>query len=231
VRRIDIAGTVTSIAGGGATAGCATTGASTAVSLSAPSGVAVDTAGAVYIADTSRNCIRKVVSGTYSHVAGGGATTGCATTGAATAVSLNGPLGVAVDASGAVYVADTGNNCVRKIGSGTYAQVLGGGATTTCAAATATAVSLSAPEGVAVDSAGAVYVVDTGRRCVRRVVTGASSLLALTGVNSAIGDNGPAIAATMRTPSGIAVNAAGDVFVSDRSATAGSNRVRLVVDP
>ena len=229
VRRIDTAGNVTRVAGGGATTGCTATGAATAVSLSSPSGVAVDAAGVVYIADTGRNCIRKVAAGTYSHVAGGGSTTGCTTTGAATAVSLSGPIDVVVDGAGTVYVADTGRNCVRRVASGTYAHVAGGGATTACASTVASnGVNLSGPEGLALDGFGGIVVVDTGRRCVRRVADGIVARLALTGTNSAIGDRGPAQAATARTPSAAAVMADGGIVFSDRSATSGSNRVRRV---
>ena len=232
IRKVDTAGNVTRVAGGGATTGCANTGAADTVSLLTPSGVAVDSAGTVYIADTGRNCIRKVVSGTFSLVAGGGSTTTCVASGPATALSLSGPIGVAVDSAGAVYVADTGRNCIRKISGGTFTQVAGGGATTACATAVAgTALSLSLPEGVAVDAAGTVYISDTGRRCVRRISGSTSALVAFTGTSASSGDGGPAVAATMRTPSSIALTAAGDLLVSDRASTAGSNEVRRTITP
>ena len=232
VRKVDTAGNVTRIAGGGATTTCNASGPATAVSLSAPRGVAVDASGTVYIADSSRNCVRKVVGATFSHVLGGGATTTCNATGSATAASLSAPNDVAVDGAGTVYVADTGRNCVRKVVGTTFSHVLGGGGTTACTSTgAATAASLSAPEGVAVDMAGRLVVVDRGRRCVRSVSGSTYSQAALTGANSSVGDNGPAISATMRTPSGVAVTASGDVLVTDRATTSGSSKIRSIVGP
>ena len=81
--------------------------------------------------------------------------------------------------------------------------------------------SLSAPQGVAVDAAGTVYVADTGRRCVRQVVGTAVTQVGFTGTNSSTGDNGPALGATARTPSMLSVLADGDLLVSDRATNAG----------
>jgi signal peptidase I len=228
VRMVDTAGNVTRVAGGGTTTACTTTTA-TAVSLSAPSDVEVDASGNVYVADTSRNCVRKVNGTAVTVVAGGGTTTACTTT-TATAVSLSGPLGIDLDASGNVYVADTGRNCVRKVSGTSVTVVAGGGGTTACTAnAAATSISLSAPQDVAVDPTGTTaYVADTGRRCVRQVVSGTASLLAFTGTNSAVGDGGPALGATARTPSFLTVLADGDLLVADRATNAGSNDVRRV---
>jgi signal peptidase I len=232
VRRIDTLGNVTRVAGGGATTTCNSTGAASSVSLSSPRGIDVDASGAVYIADSSRNCIRKVVGSTYSFVAGGGATTTCNSTGAATAVSLSVPNDVDVDASGAVYVADTGRNCIRKVVGSTYSFVLGGGATTTCnSTGAASSVALSTPEGLVVDTSGRVLVAESGRRCVRAVTGSTYSQVALTGTSSSVGDNGPAVAATMLTPSGILIAPGGDLLVSDRSVASGGSEVRTIVGP
>jgi signal peptidase I len=232
VRRVDTAGNVTRVAGGGATTTCNSTGAATAVSLSSPRGVAVDGSGTIYIADAGRACVRRVVGGTYSHVLGGGATTTCNSTGAATSVSLSSPNDVEVDGSGTVYVADTGRACVRRVVGGTYSHVLGGGATTACnSTGAATAVALSAPEGVAIDPSGRVLVAEASRRCVRAVTGTTYDRVALTGTNSSAGDNGPALAATMLTPSGIAVAPDGDVVVGDRSISSGGSEIRSIVGP
>ena len=220
--------TVSPFAGGGANTACTFSGAASAVSMSSPRGVAVDAGGSVYIADFSRNCVRKVTGGNVSGIAGGGASTGCAFSGAATAATLAGPSAVAVDASGSVYVADTTNNCIRKVTSGAISLFAGGGATTACSTAgVATAVSLSAPTGVAVDALGRVLVADTGRRCVRMVTGGNVSLLAGTGTSGSTGDNGPAVAALFNTPADVATASSGDVWIVD----AGTHRVRRVEGP
>ena len=117
------------------------------------------------------------------------------------------------------------------IAGGNFSFVAGGGATTTCTGGAATSFSLSGPTAVAVDASGRVFVADSGRRCVRMVVSGTVTNVALTGTNSGVGDNGPAVAATMRTVAGIALDATGNVFVSDSSNTAASSRVREVVGP
>jgi hypothetical protein len=228
IRKVDTAGNVTRFAGGGATTTCNTAVAPTALSLSSPSGLAVDSTGALIVADTGRNCIRRLTASTTALVAGGGATTACGTT-TATAVSLSAPLSVAVDASNNVYVADTGRNCIRKVVGSTVSVAAGGGATTACTATTtATAVSLSAPQGVAVDSAGTVFVADTGRRCVRQVVGTTVTQVGFTGTNSSTGDNGPALGATISTPSMLSILSDGDLLVADRATTAGSSDIRRV---
>ena len=235
VRRVDTAGNVTRVAGGGATTTCTTaTVAATALSLLTPSGLAVDGTGAVIIADTGRNCIRRISGGNATHVAGGGATTTCTTaTLAPTAVSLSAPADVAVDSGGGVIIADTGRNCIRRISGGNATHVAGGGATTGCTTASIlpTAVSLSAPESVDVDLTGRVIIADTGRRCVRLAAAGAVTPLGFSGTNASAGDGGPAVVATIRTPGGVALRADGSVLVSDRATNAGSNRVRLLRTP
>ena len=109
--------TVTAVAGGGGTTACTTTTA-TAVSLSGPLGIDLDSSGNVYIADTNRNCVRKVTGTTVTAVAGGGGTTACNATATTTTIRLTNPQDVAVDPSGTVYVADTGRRCLRQV-SGT----------------------------------------------------------------------------------------------------------------
>lgn len=232
IRKVDTLGNMTPLAGGGATTTCNAAGVATSVSMSQPKGVTVDSTGAVIVADSGRNCIRKISGASFSHVAGGGATTTCNSTGLATAVSLSNPSDVAVNSSNEVLVADTARNCIRKISGSNFSPVAGGGATTTCGSSGAsTAVSLLAPEGVAVDETGRVLISDTGRRCTRLVAAGSYSQLAFSGTNSSIGDNGPSIAATIATPSGVAVAGDGTIYLADRSTTATSSRVRRIVGP
>jgi signal peptidase I len=230
IRKVDAAGNVSRVAGGGGTTTCTSaTLAATALSLSNPSGLAVAPDGSLVVADTGRHCIRRITGTTATLVAGGGGSTGCATL-TSTSVSLRNPQGVAVAPSGDVLVADTGRNCIRRVSGTSVTRVAGGGSTTSCTAtSTPATVSLSGPEGVAVAADGSILVADTGRRCVRQVTATAVTQLAFTGANAGTGDNGPAIGAQVRTPSGVTVLADGDVLVSDRSTGSAASRVRRVV--
>jgi hypothetical protein len=172
-----------------------------------------------------------VVGATINQVAGAGTGTASACTfaGAATAVILSTTAsGVNVDASGNVYIADTGSNCIRQVSAGAVSQFAGGGANTACSfAGAATAVSLSGPTDLTIDSLGRVVISDNGRRCVRMVTAGNVSLLAGTGTSGSLGDNGPAVAARLTTPSALASNASGDVWIAD----IGPDRIRRVEGP
>jgi sugar lactone lactonase YvrE len=207
------------------------TAAATAAQLSAPAAVAVDASGNVYIADTTNNRIRKVTASTgiITTIAGGGTgNTACTFSGLATAVTLSAPGGVALDSSGNVYIADTTNNCVRKVVGTAISQVAGGGATATCSfAGAASSVKLQAPSSVAIDSAGRVVIADTTSNCVR-LVTGANvALLGGAGGAGSTGDNGPAIAALLSGPAGVAANSSGDVWIADTA----NSRIRKVEGP
>jgi signal peptidase I len=231
IRKVDTAGNVSRVAGGGLTTSCSSaTVTATALWLSNPSGLAVAPDGSLVVADTGRNCVRRITGTTATLVAGGGSTTSCTTASTPATVSLSGPQGVAVTSSGDVLVADTGRNCVRRVTGTATTLVAGGGSTTSCTtASTPATVSLSGPEAVAVATDGSIVVADTGRRCVRQVTATAVTQLAFTGANAGAGDNGPAIGAQVRTPSGVTVLADGDVLVSDRSTGSAASRVRRVV--
>ena len=231
IRRIDPSGAVTRVAGGGGATTCGSGNVTaSSLSLSGPAGVAVAPNGDVIVADTGRNCVRRISGTTATRVAGGGATTTCSSTAVtATALLLAAPQGVAVAANGDVIVADTGRNCVRRISGTSATLVAGGGGSTSCSTATTpTGVSLSGPEAVAVAANGDILIADTGRACVRRASTTAVTQLAFTGSNGSAGDNGPAIAATVRSPAGLSVTASGDLLVSDRSTNNGNTDVRRI---
>ena len=225
-------GNISLFAGTGATTACTYSGSPTGVSLSAPSGLQIDSSGTLFITDTTRRCIRKVSGGTMSQVAGAGTGTAsaCTFSGAATTVILSTTADdVAVDSSGNVYIADSGSACIRKVAGGNVSQFAGGGANSACTyAGAATAVSLSAPGGVAVDSSGRVVIADTSRRCVRIVDTsGNVSQVAGTGSSGSTGDGGPAVAALFNAPSDVTANASGNIWIADT----GTDRVRRVQGP
>ena len=220
-------GFISTIAGGGTgNTACTFSGAATSVTLNAPRGVAVDTSGNVYVADTGNNCIRKITGTTIAQYAGGGATTVCTLSGTPTSVSLNAPRGVAVNSSGNVYIADTGNNCIRKVVGTALSQVAGGGTgNAACTfSGTASTVTLSAPGGIALDSSSNVYIADTTNNCVRKVVGTTVSQVAGGGASTACSFAGAASGASLSGPASVAIDSTGRVVVADSA----RNCVRLV---
>ncbi len=233
-------GTITTLAGTG-TAGYLGDGApAVAARVNAPSGVAVDATGNVYIADSNNNRIRKVApGGTITTFAGTGGTGFSGDGGLATSATIYSPQDVAVDTSGNVYIADHFNNRIRKVaintgiittvaGSGTQAFGGDGGQ--------ATAAQLNRPTGVAVDTSGNIYIADQSNHRVRKVTvaTGVISTVAGTGTAGYDGDGGTAPAAKLNNPFGVAVDGAGNLFIGDtynhrvRKVTAGTGIITTV---
>ena len=140
--------------------------------------------------------------------------------GPATAAELNSPTGVAVDAAGDLFIADSGNNRIREVNlaTGMITTVAGNGTGGYSGdGGPATAAELDYPEGVAVDAAGDLFIADSDNNRVREVnlSTGMITTVAGNGTDGYSGDNGPATAAELNYPEGIAVDAAGDLFIAD----------------
>jgi len=212
-------GTITTIAGSGAG------------QFEGPRGVAVDKNGNVYIADTGNNRIRKITpDGTVTTFAGSdspGVGGGGLADGQSTGAQFRLPVGVAVDGGGNVYVADTGNNRIRKITpDGRVSTIAGSGAAGSGGFADGPAASarFNAPRGIAVDSAGNVYVADTLNQRIRKI-TPAGAVTTVAGSGDQGTANGAAGAARFSSPDGIAVDSTGDLFVADNS----SFRIREIL--
>lgn len=218
-------GNTLTLAGSGAEGGA--DGAGSVATFRYPSGVAVDAAGNVYIADHENHRIRKIVlltNGTsiVTTLAGNGAA-GFAD-GTATTASFNYPAGLAADASGNVYVADFGNNRIRKITPTGLVTTLAGSGAMGNADGTGTSASFNSPLGVAVDAAGNVYVADWFNHKIRKITsTGVVSTFAGSGLPGATDADGTA--ASFNQPHGVAVDPAGNVYVADRS----NQKIRKII--
>jgi hypothetical protein len=203
-------------------------GAPGAAELNAPFGIAVDGAGNVYIADNSNSVIRKVsTTGIITTVAGNGTGGFSGDGGAATAAMLQSPTGVAVDASGNIYIADAANSRIRKVNTSGIITTIAGTGTPgyTGDGGAATAATVNSPVGVAVDGSGNIYIADYNNNVVRMINTsGDISTFAGTGTSGFGGDGGAATAALLALPTAMAIDASGNVYISDQ----GNNRVRMV---
>lgn len=201
-------------------------GPATSAQLNQPYKVAVDSSGDVYIADTANCVIRKVTGGTITTFAGKDVCGYSGDGGAATAAELYEPIGVAVDSSGNVYIADQYNYVVRKVSGGNISTFAGnhtyGFAGDGGPAANA---ELEYVLDVAVDGFGNVYIADQYNQRIRKVNTsGIISTYAGNGTAGYEGDNTLAYQTSLYYPTGVAVDGAGDVIIADYD----NQRVRMV---
>jgi streptogramin lyase len=212
IRAITPAGLVSTFAGTGI-AGAAN-GTDTAT-FNSPLSVAVDGSGNLYVADYGNNLVRKITpAGLVSTLAGSGATG--ADNGNGNTATFNLPESVAVDAAGNVYVADNGNNLIRKITPAGTVTTLAGSGGAGNANGTGNAASFNSPFGIAVDAGGNVYVADAGNNLVRKI-TPAGSVSTFAGSGKKGTGNATGTAASFNTPSGVVVDAAGNVYVADEN--------------
>ena len=181
-----------------------------------PAGVAVDGSGNVYVAEYQNHAIRKITpAGVVTTLAGRPGTSGT-NNGTGTAARFTNPIGVAVDASGSVYVGDSGNHAIRKITSAgvvtTLAGLVGTSGTNDGVGAAAR---FYYPEDVAVDGSNYVYVADAGNHCIRKVAPDGTvtTLAGLCGNSGS--DDGTNSTARFNNPLGIAVDSAGNLYVGD----------------
>ncbi|HWZ50950.1 MAG TPA: hypothetical protein VNW54_05755 [Granulicella sp.] len=203
-------GIISTVAGTGTAGYSGNGGPATRAELNGPSGVAVDGAGDLYIADSSNNVIREVAAGTgtISTVVGTGA-----------AGSLNAPQAVAVDAAGNLFISDNGSGRILMLAAGTttISIVVGSG--------------LSLPRGIAVDGAGNLYIADAGNNRIVMLANAASGTgtpvtLAGNGTAGYGGDRGPATSANLAGPHGVGVDGAGNLYIADTS----NNVIRRVAN-
>jgi hypothetical protein len=195
-----------------------------------PAGIALDSAGDLYIADAANSRVRRVSNGIVTTVAGSGSNGFSGDNGPATSAQLGSPLGVATDSAGALYIADPGTNRLRKVVNGVISTVAGNGASFLGGdAGPATLASLS-PSAVAVDAMGNLFIADISNNRVRKVTNGVITTIAGSPGSGAPGnfggDGGPATNALLSQPRGLALDSSGNIYIAD----SGNNRIRKITN-
>ncbi len=230
VRMISPAGIITTVAGN-QTAGYYGDGfPATSAALRVPSGVVLDSSGNLYIADSGNHAIREVTrDGNITTFAGYGTAGFSGDGGAATSAQLFSPSDVAIDSSGNIYIADTGNSVIRLITASTgYISTVAGnnGVGSTGDGGAAVKASLNGPHGLAVDSTTNIYISEYGDSRIRKVskTNGNISTIAGTGSFGFSGDGGAATKANLANPWGICVDSGGNLYFADQR----NNRIRKI---
>jgi trimeric autotransporter adhesin len=223
-------GTITTVAGTGTSGSSGNGVLATAAQLSQPTCAVLDNAGNLYIGDVATNTVRKVAAGTgiISLYAGNGGVPGYSGDGGpATSASMSGPVGCALDSVGNLYVAEAGNNVVRKItaSTGIITTVAGTGAGAGCQqpanfsgdGGLANKATLSCPYGVAVDAAGDIFISDSGNRRIREVngSTGIITTIAGNGTYGYSGNGGAATSAMIANPEQLALDGSGNLYIAE----------------
>ena len=224
IRKITPAGVVTTLAGSPGEGGTAD-GTGSAARFSLPAGLAVDSSGNLYVADSGNHAIRKVTpAGVVTTLAGSPGTSG-STNGTGTGASFNTPLALAVDGSGNVYVADSYNQLVRKVTAGGVVTTVAGTAGQVGATdGTGTAALFGYPEGIVVDGSGNLFVADTSNATIRKI-TPAGVVTTFAGAPAVAGSaDGTGTAASFSNPNGLTIDGSGNLYVADT----GNHTIRKV---
>jgi sugar lactone lactonase YvrE len=228
IRKVSAAGIITTVAGNGSTGDSGDGGPATGAQLNAPFGVAIDSGGNLFIAEHGGDRVRKVsAGGIITTVAGNGSQGYSGDGGPATSAQLYNPGNVAVDANGNLYIADSLNNRIRKVSAGGIMTTVAGNGSQGYSGdgGRATSAQLYQPQGLTVDARGNLYIADTYNYRIRMVSpAGIIDTVAGDGFENYSGDGGPATAAQLNLPSGVAMDASGNLYIADSL----SYRVRKV---
>ena len=213
---------ISTIAGNGTAGYAGDGGSATSAKISAAYGIAADTHGNVFVADAGNQVIRKITNGIITTVAGNGVFGYASDGSTATNASLAYPLGVAVDRLGNLFIADSANNMIRKVGTNGNILTVAGRWFNEGEPATNACLS---PIGLALDSVGNVYVADNANHRIRKVDTNGNVFtVAGNGMPAFTGNGGPATNASVNNPWGVSVDNAGNLLIADQ----GNRRIRKV---
>jgi sugar lactone lactonase YvrE len=189
------------------------------VPLVLPSAIVFDAAGNLYFAETGNHVVRKLdTTGNITTIAGTGTQGFSGDGGSATAATLDSPQGVALDSANNLYIADTHNHRVRKLTASTGILTTIAGTTPGFSGdnALATAAQLNLPTALALDASNNLYLADTGNHRIRKIsAAGIISTIAGTGTQGFSGDTGPALSATIDSPTGLALDASNNLYLAD----------------
>jgi uncharacterized protein (TIGR03437 family) len=230
IRKVTADGNISTVAGTGTAGDSGTGGAATSAAIRVPCGMALDGSGNLIFADTTNHEIKRIAtSGTITTIAGTGTGGYAGDLHPATQAQLNNPTGIAIDAGGNIYIADSGNHVIRILTTDGNIQTFAGtgkagyfgdggpaGATT----------QLSNPTGLVMDAAGNLYVADSGNGVIRKITPGGGLIttIAGNGFNSYGGDGKPATQAALDHPRAVSVDPAGNLYIADTL----NSRIRVV---
>ena len=219
IRKLGTDGIINTLCGDGVAGYSGDGGPAQSARLQYPSDLAADTAGNLFVADYGNSRIRKIAtSGIIATVAGNGTDRILGDGGPATSGRLDWPYGLAVDTVGNIYIADSGNHRVRKVATNGIISTLAGNGVAgyTGDGGPAERAQLNRPIGVAVDRLGNLYIADSDNNRIRKVTPNGSILtVAGTGSRGFSGDGGFATSAQLNFPTGVAMDAAGNLYVAD----------------
>jgi sugar lactone lactonase YvrE len=237
IRKVNAGGIISTVAGTGVSTGTITDGsAATLANLGSVYSIVLDPAGNLYIADFTHNTVWKMTTdGKIYRAAGNGVPGFSGDNGAAVSAQLYGPNGLAVDSTGNLYIAESFNHIIRRVDAvtGIITTVAGVGTAVNPTGAysgdggPAKSASLNSPKGVAVDKLGNIYIADTSNHSIRMVEASNGNIYHLSGgLPEFSGDNGPAGSAQLNAPTGVTLDAAGNLYIADSK----NNRVRKIIE-
>jgi sugar lactone lactonase YvrE len=231
IRKVDTTGQITTIAGTGTQGFSGDSGPAAAAALDSPQGLTLDFVGNLYVADTHNHRIRRIdaTTGIITTIAGTGTPGFSGDNAAAIAAQINLPTALAFDSNNNLYLADTGNHRIRKISISTNVITTIAGAGTqgfSGDAGPAIAAAIDSPTGLALDSAGNLYLADTHNHRIRRIdaISGIITTIAGIGSPGYSGDNAAATSATLALPHGLTIDATGNLYLADTA----NHRIRRI---